>query len=369
MQDTEFFVTLGVMTDGAIPPGHAFLAISKLDKTDPNAKVEFLTGFSFYSQDFMGILKPMSAGRVITEELKWIVNMPGLKQVSYPVTHNQLTRLLAKVNQDRHDFTYHHDHKPKEGQPTRPGGPYFNLFVGDNCKNYCLNCLEEAKIDVSDLRSFMEIPKLTNYLKPMYVSCSDERIPKHIPLKERQKDPRDKNGRKIPLIDYEHGPFYWETPLNIIRGTKQHQRWSQFAEIIDTANNMQKIIEARMHKLHTMGKSVQEINRMNENLLRLLASMKRVQAYPNQLTKENNQKYIQALEQAVIPQIRSLNQKGIELDLISMLVNMLGEMVTRLTSYFMAPKSIKPHQGNALDLLSIKQAGCEIIKKKHKLAV
>lgn len=367
----QFFVTLGVMTDGSIPPGHGFLGISKLKGTnDPNERVELITGLSFYSETVLGVLRPFGPGHVITEKYKWLVNMPGLKQVTIPITEEQLAELLKKINTDRKNFDYSYPvgGNAKDGYKYKPGGPYFNMFSFTNCITYCFCAVESVGINVSHIKPWFGVPKLIGNLKPMYVSTDDPKVPSQLNLAER-------NQPDFEIKQDKDFPFYWTTPLNIlIEGqpetidTAKYKTWNQFAEILDTSQNLLKILEKRRQTLHKHGKQVKEINQMATDLQRLVTHMKSIGQYPNQIAPQKTYECLYQLENAIEPRMNALRDKHQELDVITMMSQMVSEMFRRLRAWIgVGPSHAKENDANVIDLFILNHVQREMVNKKHKI--
>lgn len=361
----QYFVTLGVMTEETIPPGHGFLAISRFKHNgNKKQKVELLNGFSFYSENFSfaNILRPCGPGHVICERLKWMVNIKGLTQMTVPVTPDQLAQILHKVNTDRRDFSHSY---PNPDGTFKPGGPYFNLFTKQNCKEYCAQAIGASGIDVSALDSFMGIPRMMYNMQPMYVSCKHKDIVQNIDAKTR--------ASRGFQIEHQHGPFYWDTPLNILldnqpktKDTPIYKRWNQFAEIRNATIAIQQRVEKRQRELLQHGKKVKEVDEINVKLIRLIARMKRIQCYPNQLTLECNHKMLQGLRNAVVPQVRSLQRKDKEWTLVNVITHIFEELLSSLKSLVFKPTGVTEHQGNFIDMHILNEIKGDIRRKSMR---
>lgn len=309
MQDCEYFVSFCLMTENTNPFGHAFLMFSQLDpQQGSHAQVEVIGAVGFFSR-YMPVLgyKPISRGRVKEEEFAYIADKNGMYHKTFPITQDEMGALLAAINQDRRMV----GNEPPSGknQPDKPGGPIFNLFKGKNCKFYGLEKLAEIGLDVKSLRGWgLEIPKMTQDVLPLKV------------VKKQQ-------GEKT---------FYcWETPLvpqerkmpNSHRNLKNYQ---QFHILQQTVNKIDQLLTQREAALKQQGRHIPAITKTKEKVQKIKNRLTQLQAYPKKMLAKTIAKQRKELNQAVKVCTTSLNKQGIELNLVSLLVDALKEMYYRM---------------------------------------
>jgi hypothetical protein len=86
-EQIEYFVSICVMKKVNNHFGHSYMKLIKLDRSQKDAKVEVIESIGLYSR-YMPILgyKPMTRGRVKTEDPKSIINRPGMYHKTFSIT-------------------------------------------------------------------------------------------------------------------------------------------------------------------------------------------------------------------------------------------------------------------------------------------
>src|SRR5215467_12716296 len=98
-EQTDYFVSICVMTEGTNLFGHSYLMLSQLDRNKNDAKVEMLEGIGFYSR-YMPLVgyKPISWGRVKVENSKDLINRGGMSHKTFKISQEEAVALFASIN-------------------------------------------------------------------------------------------------------------------------------------------------------------------------------------------------------------------------------------------------------------------------------
>lgn len=152
--------------------------------------------------------QPVGLASIKSEDVFYIENRGGLYHRTYPVSFDQVEALLLRIARDKFKIG---DYLQKKNNPrllshayTSAPPTYFNIFRKQNCKRYALDCLEGIGLDVSDLRTFMEIPSLSK-LDLARITSREERGQKlyywQSPFKCRETPPKiSRKGHQNQLI-------------------------------------------------------------------------------------------------------------------------------------------------------------------------
>lgn len=327
-EQIEYFVSICVMTKGTNTFGHSYMMLSCLDRSKKDAKVEVVESIGLYSR-YMPVLgyKPISRGRVKTEDPNSLVNRSGLYHKTFAITEEELASLFASVNADRRMFNKDDKQIRKDGTPeTKPGGPLFNLFTGKNCKDYSLKKMEDLGIDVKSMRRLLELPRFT---------------PEVFPLKLIE----DKNNQKI----------YWESPLTISPHqkaasylTRDVKLTHQFYALIEGVDNIHSLLHNRKEALKKLGRTVVEIDTAFTEIQKVKESLSQIAPFPNALDTHFIDTTKSDIKKIVLKCTDSLKSKGIEQSLRFQLLDTLKEMCNRITYGWFGLKAFTDKE-NSLD--------------------
>lgn len=301
----EYFVSLGIMTEGTNCFGHSFLMLTTIDHSQKeNARAEVLETAGFFSR-YMPIIgyKPISRGRVKLENNKDFVNKSGLMHKTFQITQDEMVTILNAINEDRRLVG---DDKPEPGtQRYKPGGPIFNLFKGNNCKQYVIELLDEIGIDTQNMHSWFEIPKLAKNMEPLRI--------KH--AKREGKD-----------------TFYWDCLLNVSpRNANQKVTPShQFLTLMKGVIKMTSLLQNRYDELLQQGREVFEITHTLNKILKIKNILENNQSYPNYITAKNINILSGMLKTTVLDCVNTLKKTDIEPHFVNQLLDSLKEMFLHL---------------------------------------
>lgn len=154
--DDSFFA----LKKGSSPLGHCSIAITEI-KAGESPKILFRIGL-------------FGSGQVLLEDFSIKKENRSFFHKTYPISQEELTSLLVRVNNDRREIMnikkdkVKHD-VGKEGAST-PGGPEFNWF-SNNCKSYAQSLLREVGIDdpsiANILTDVVHVPLFSGDLVPL----------------------------------------------------------------------------------------------------------------------------------------------------------------------------------------------------------
>lgn len=303
----DYFVSLGIMTEGTNCFGHSFIMLSTIDHAQKeNARTEVLEAVGFFSR-YMPVIgyKPISRGRVKLENREDIVNKNGLMHKTFQITQDEMVKILNAINEDIRLVDEDED-KPELGtQSYKPGGPIFNLFKGNNCKQYVIELLDEIGIDTQNMHSWFEIPKLAKNMEPLRI--------KH--AKREGKD-----------------TFYWDCLLHISpRNSKQRVTISQqYLTLVNGVIKMTSLLQNRYDALLQQGREVFEITHSLNKMKNIKKILENNQSYPNKITAKNINVWSNMLKTTVIGCTNTLNTRGIEIHFAQKLLDSLMEMFLHL---------------------------------------
>ncbi len=346
-KETEYFVSICVMTSGTNVFGHSYMMISQLDHAKKEqAKVEVLEAIGFYSR-YMPVIgyKPISRGRVKAEEAKDLIGKPGMFHKTFKIDMEEVVKLFAAINADRHLFDEADKRLKSDGTPpNKPGGPHFNLFKGNNCKRYVLQKLESIGINVSDLHGVLELPRFTYKVKPLKL------------VKNKQTDSLE-----------------WDCPLTLSPRTKENnaltddvKRTQKFQALAEGVDKIETLLQLRINELNKQGKKVVELNKALTSIKKVKADLKQIEALPNTITHNQIDDSENQVKQIVLECVDSLKNKGIEKKFKSILLDSFKELCSHLA--FAMGIKIFQNNGNSLDYMTLAQAD-EIQQKVKRVAI
>ncbi len=341
-KNTEYFVSICVMTSGTNVFGHSYMMISQLDHAKKEqAKVEVLEAIGFYSR-YMPVIgyKPISRGRVKVEEATSMIGKPGMFHKTFKIEVDEVEKLFAAINADRRLFDATDKHtKPNGKAQDKPGGPLFNLFKGNNCKGYILQKLTAIGIDVRNMHGILEIPRLTAQVKPLKIEKND----------------------KTNALE-------WDCPLTLSPRTKDNsaltediKRTQRFYALLEGLDKIEILLQSRVNALNKQGKKVAEINKALTAIQKVKGDLKHIEALPNKITANKIDDSENQIQQIVLECHTGLKNKGIEKTFRHLLLDTLKEMCSQMASSI----GIKIFQdnGNSLDSITLSH----VDKIQHKL--
>lgn len=327
----QYLLSYCVMTEGANPMGHGSLFLSVIDnEKGDNARAEILEAVGFYSR-YMPVLgyKPISQGRVKQEDFNFIAEVGGLSHMTWKITEEEFLKTFAKINADRRNVG---NERPRgksqngELQEDKPGGPIFNILKGHNCKRYALERIEDLGINVQNIHSPLEIPKISGKLNPLkVVRVQEEGV-------ER---------------------FYWDCPLMVTSRPKAAQQFMALKEGVD---QILQLLQTRQTELHGLGREVSEISRAIEEMDVIKAQMLQMQNFPKRITRENIHNVHEQIRGVVTECTDSLKYKGIEYNLIARILDSFKEMCSKIYQAVCdQPTELQEYKPNMKDAAVIKE--------------
>ncbi len=331
-KQVEYFVSFCVMTVGANPMGHSCMLISQLDHEQADAKIEVINAIGVYSQ-YMPVLgfKPYAVANIKLEDMHYIVNREGLKHETYQILEQDVEKLLDVFYEDKLKIAQHKDKAYAAGQ--KQDVPMFNIFNKQNCKKYVLNAMNQIGIDTSHLSSFMEIP-IFNSLDTMKIS-------------EKTHGDSDKT-------------YYWLSPMRYQSKSKQskasdtlnktlQEYYADLYLLYSRSNKLLDIIKNRQSELAKLGKTVQEINTIEQDLLAINTEIEKVATYPKLITKEKILELNCKLTDCVQGHINKLEDQHLLVNIISILKDVLQELLLHAKSLLVSMDGRKDTKFNSLD--------------------
>lgn len=261
----EFFVSHVVMTENANPLGHSFMLLSCIDHAKgDNATVDVIEAVGFYSTYYpmMGF-KLQGPGQIKLEKPRDIALINGMSHQTFKITQDEMGKLLTLVNEDRRLNPTPNPYRTHRNE-YRPGGPYFDAYRGQNCKNYVLGLLQRIGIAIDPYQSFLQIPRLSRHLTSIYLSVKP-----------------DENR------------YYWQTPLFVTPRTERafasdHARWrlwGKFAIYRHETQHLLTQLQARQTYLLSLNRKMPVLDTTITQLQYALIDFEKNQLYPNRLTQ------------------------------------------------------------------------------------
>ena len=308
----EYFVSFCVMTEGSNPMGHSFILISRLDDSHGNkVQMEVLHAMGVYSQP-MPVLgfKPYAVAHIkLKENMKYIAGRGGLGHETYECTQQDVKKLVdvfkrAKLQVEHYEAAT--KTAPHLQCQSCQSVPMFNVFSKQNCKKYVLDAMRQIGIDTGHLNSFMEIP-IFNTLDVMRISKAE-----------------NAQGDKT---------YYWSSPMRYQAKKQQSVSnlplQSHYADLYQTygrTNKLLNIVKERQTELTHLGKTVQEIENIERDLLAINTEIEKVAAYPKLITRRQIFELTTKLTSCVRRHLIDLETKKIEPNLITILADVLSEL-------------------------------------------
>ena len=313
--NTEYFVSHCVMTEECNFMGHSFLLISCLDHAKgKDARVEILEAIGFYSTKGPIIgFKLKGPGRVKVEDPKYFVDRKGIYHKTYQISETQLLNLFKKVNEDRRLNL----DQCQAVKGRKEGGPYFNAYRAFNCKNYVLTCLESIGIEIKDLCSIYQIPKLSN------------------------------NHQTLRLTRGKTSAIFWDSLLIASGSTNKRLEKNQI--LYEGIKSIEDLLSSRQSELISQNKKSKTLDNALQEIQNIKTRFEKDLPFPNRLDDYYAKRMFNVIERSVKKCAKELTKAGHDPHFIRLLLDRLKELLMKLGCMLFTEKQLHSHTPNSLD--------------------
>lgn len=308
-----YFLTFGVMTEGANPMGHSFVMVSQLDFSKGEAaKIEVMNAIGFYSE-YMSVLgfKPISRGKILSEDARYIVNRNGLYHKTFHVTQADVDTFLTNLFKIK-ALLDKHKNKPCSCENL----PTFNIFKKKNCKQFMLREMEKIGIDTSDLSSPFETPRMIDSLHPFTIQNTGEDYDWRSPMPFEIKQSTQPSSEILQL--------------------QTRQKALQQARL--SIQRAIYLIEQRQKFLHKLNKKSPVIDKLHQQLTKTLEEMTHKAQFPLSVNRNCISVWQADVKSYTSAGLTALKNKGVNDSLFALLVDTLQECIEVLAVCIASPE-------------------------------